>query len=562
MTLFSRRTLQRLIDENASTILTKEQSQYHVARLNSSAEQSFSFEWEVVVLNVLSKVGSVIHEQPFGRKKPDVFFTSRTNKKVTFIADIVTVSDEGIEKEAPVQAFEKELHEQLSKFGLRVNSFSLQFNRIGSFSPHGSKPIVKVPKRNRFHQDFFNSKFRSFLKRIRDNPGATDTYVVNTSDVDVSLEYNPNRQFSSISYPAHDLAYDLVRNPIYNALRVKAQKLRQAEFSGIRGVIVCDGGSGMFHFRRTGAYSLFVSTDSVIQEFFRQNTSIAFVLLVFIETDTTDAGKKRHAVKVELYENPAHEAIVEELRSRLGTLESLFPTPVIDSRSAVSSIKKFGKLNEGWGFYTNLIMNGMDEVKISGRTLLGLLAGTIKQEDFLEDYGFVSNRENSLPFPNPFAFNLQQGKLIVEIDLEQSKSEDDDYISFKFGKPDAAISPFTISENTQLAEPNKENSLEGAWAINIHFPDSQTRAFNLSVTQDKGKFYGTLESEEGIAHLDSINVLDNTFHFTLSRVTLNQQDYAVEMSGEVLLTGIKARFIMYTQGDTYLSFPVTGTRLP
>lgn len=449
MPLFSRRTLQRLIHENCS-FLTDRQSQTHIDRLDDVAQLSFAYEWEVVVLNVLNKVGRVVHEKELGTRKPDVHFTSRTSPKVTFIADIVTVSDEGLEKEQPVNAFERELHQHLVKFGLRLNSFNVFFNRLEA-PRYGERPKVKLPKRNRLRLDYFNNDFKQFLRRVRRNPHLPDRYIVKTRDVDVWLEYNPNQRFSTTTLPAHDITYDLVRNPVYYALHNKAKKLREAQFSGTRGVILCDGGSAMFHFRRTGSYQMFFGTDKVIREFFRQNTSIAFVLLIVIETQKDDDGtNRRNVVKTELYENDSHAPLNEELRIKLSTLDRLFPPPVSDARSAVSSVKKFGRDKEGWSFYTQLRMNGMSEIKISARTLLGLLAGTINQQEFLRDYGFVPNQENTLPFPNPFLFNLRKGKLITEIALEESQSEDDDFVSFKFGEPDAAISSFVIHPQNRI----------------------------------------------------------------------------------------------------------------
>ncbi len=46
MPIFSKRTLQRLIDEN-SRFLTKEQLLKHINGLNKSNEDSINFEWEV-----------------------------------------------------------------------------------------------------------------------------------------------------------------------------------------------------------------------------------------------------------------------------------------------------------------------------------------------------------------------------------------------------------------------------------------------------------------------------------------------------------------------------------
>jgi len=50
----------------------------HVKKLNSQNSDSLATIWEVVILNALSKIGSVAHEKEYeGRKKPDIYFESK-----------------------------------------------------------------------------------------------------------------------------------------------------------------------------------------------------------------------------------------------------------------------------------------------------------------------------------------------------------------------------------------------------------------------------------------------------------------------------------------------------
>jgi hypothetical protein len=74
MTIFSRRTLQRLIYENEN-FLTRKQTRKHVDDLNRAGNDAIGAEWEVVGLNALSKVGKVAHERNWGgTRNPDVYF--------------------------------------------------------------------------------------------------------------------------------------------------------------------------------------------------------------------------------------------------------------------------------------------------------------------------------------------------------------------------------------------------------------------------------------------------------------------------------------------------------
>ncbi|MCL4502674.1 MAG: hypothetical protein M1438_12620 [Deltaproteobacteria bacterium] len=96
MSIFSRRIIQRLINQNAQFLL-KSQTQSHVNQLNLVAnEATLAFEWEIVLLYAFSKVGKVIHEKNLGGKtNPDIYFESFAEQNNKFVAEIVTVSDKG-----------------------------------------------------------------------------------------------------------------------------------------------------------------------------------------------------------------------------------------------------------------------------------------------------------------------------------------------------------------------------------------------------------------------------------------------------------------------------------
>jgi len=93
MAIFSRRALQRLIAENTS-ILSKKQIRKHVDSLNRmDKERSLATEWEVVLINALSKLGSVVHEKNFGGpRRGDIYFEAKGNPTESFLADITTIS--------------------------------------------------------------------------------------------------------------------------------------------------------------------------------------------------------------------------------------------------------------------------------------------------------------------------------------------------------------------------------------------------------------------------------------------------------------------------------------
>lgn len=78
--------------------------------------------------------------------------------------------------------------------------------------------------------------------------------------------------------------------------------------------------------------------------------------------------------------------------------------------------------------------------------------------------------------------------------------------------------------------------------------------------QEGGNFYGTLETEEGIAHLTTIDVQDNRFKVEIASYTLNEQHFDAEISGDVESTNLNAKLILSNKSGTSLSFPLIGVR--
>src|SRR5689334_18276136 len=125
MAIFSRRMIQRMLNENAA-FLSEKQLDRLVSTLNRNDFYSLDVEWEVAVLNAFSKIGTVTHEPhlPDTDKRPDLVFVPFTDSTASFIADVTMVSDEGFEKDVPVLTFEIELGERIEAAGLQKSSFS------------------------------------------------------------------------------------------------------------------------------------------------------------------------------------------------------------------------------------------------------------------------------------------------------------------------------------------------------------------------------------------------------------------------------------------------------
>jgi hypothetical protein len=70
MALFSRRALQRILNQNAA-VVSKQQNSTACGLLNEPHENYVATEWEQVIVNAASKFGIVRYEPQLGESSPD-----------------------------------------------------------------------------------------------------------------------------------------------------------------------------------------------------------------------------------------------------------------------------------------------------------------------------------------------------------------------------------------------------------------------------------------------------------------------------------------------------------
>ncbi len=435
MPIFSKRTLQRLINEN-SRFLTKEQLFKHINGLNRFNEESINLEWEVVLLNAFNKLGKLSHEPTLaGKSRPDLLFGHSTGAE--FLADIATVSDRGFEAENPLEPFVSELTRMRSKYGLKQGSFSwrIEGQREGPFRDQKMK--LNLPPRRDIHK-LFDGSFHQFMKKIKLTPLLPCSLKIKTPDANILINYNPGDKYGSGSYPAYTVAYSITRNPIYNALKRKSNQLKESGYRGHRAILLCDGGCHLF---RDHLYSpdTFKMSD-IIFKYLRETSSIDMILTFSVQSRLKPfySGTELRS-EIQFFTNShALNGFADHLT---GELTAVMPKPVLDAANAVNHLK--GKHpKEGISRYGGWKMGG-GKVEISARALLLLLSGQISQEKFLEDHGLVPTKDRKDNF-NVFEKLYKQGRLFEKVHLTKSSDEDDDTIIFEFGDPDPAISRFVL----------------------------------------------------------------------------------------------------------------------
>jgi hypothetical protein len=430
-----------MLDENAS-FLTKAQLEQHVSKLNREDFQSLDTEWEVAVLNAFSKLGKVVHEPTLeGPALLDLLFTHDDGSD--FLADITSVSDEGFEEDSPYKAFYVELQERLKKAGLLYKGWMLD---VGEHQvKYGERRKLALPPRAEFAKEIFNAKFKVFLRQINEHPEQSRNYTVRTEKTAVSLTYDPQRTSFMSHLGVYNAAMTKNQNPVFNALRKKAKQLKKVSYEGFKGIILCDGGSGMVHSQPHGAFEFNYNAIDAAKDFLRQNQSVDFVLIVssvWINKGRYGPmpGERARKVQVEIVGNRSFGNVPARLIDSFDALEQHFPEPINTASGARETIrhdydpKALRPLAGGIGWRHN-------EISISASAVLALLAGQITQEELFKSLGFKPWSDKSHAMRNLFEYVLSQNLRVVEIQVEDT-NYDDSRLTFKFDGPDPATSPY------------------------------------------------------------------------------------------------------------------------
>ncbi len=445
MALFSRRALQRRLDEAAS-FLTRQQLREYVSVLNHPSGDILPREWELAVVTAFSRLGMVEHEPILGGKTlPDILFRSE-GEEVPIKVEILTVSDKGARMSNPFDALTEELKRRTWKLreeGI-LGGFRIEVRATSPPVPWDKKPIrLKLPKSDQFRELVFNEQFSSFLGEIRKKPHTRTAYTVENEVVDLTIAYTPQQKGLSGTHPTYTVPRSKSQNPLANALRDKIRRFKQRGFAGPYGLIVCDGDCDMLSSSRYDSwFGDSYSVRDIVLDYFRQNSSLSFVLVLSIRLKSVmefSVGPKNLEYDVRFFTNSTARCQIPGTFAALaGKLETVLPQPMrtpLNARHHLEWLRKTRRWFDGDSHEGGWQMSDRT-VKISARSVMDLLAGRETQERFQHIHNFGEH--------NPFESMRRRGRVIKSVRVEQSNIEEDDdeWLVFEFGESDPAISPF------------------------------------------------------------------------------------------------------------------------
>jgi len=439
MAIFSRRTIQELIDQSAK-FLPLRQTQRHTRNLEDCSDNTIPTEWELAILVAFSKLGTVFAEPETGSTRPDLLFTPRGGTQ-SILLEIGTVSDKHLHQNNPFDQLMEDFGQRLRKEfpDRQLGRFHVDVRQLSPLPTYRGERVtqhLRLPKPHEFKRTIFSRRFDKFLASIKNVPTQAHEYAVKDHRADVTIRFEPGARGLSAGHPVYTLAHSKTSNPVANVLHSKAKQLKSSTLPGPYGIILCDGDCDLLSRRHTNDWSSF-SLEEVVRHFFRQNTSIAFVSVLTVVTDNSGRiGPRNLRLHHRLFQNEAFRSLDPAMQESVLKFHSELPPPArtpVNARNHLNWVLQTGKPERGNSFEGGYSMSARS-LKISLRVVQELLAGKTEMKTFQDTHGFPTN---------PFLRNLEQGCLITKIDVEKGAAgEDDDWINFTFGDPDPAVSPY------------------------------------------------------------------------------------------------------------------------
>jgi len=438
MFVFSRRAVQERLHALAS-VLDPDQGDALAVRLNTPGGDRLAAMWEVIFLHAFSQVGNLKVEQVLANgKRPDVAFTFPDGCSVGLVADITAVSDEGLDKENPIQQLYAEIAREARKAGLPPGGISYRTESRREPVGGGDKVFLRLPSPGEF-PTFLKDHIRPFLRQAKIEGAQVAPLVIDTPKVSLSIAYDGS-QFSTGSYPSYDHATSLEANPIMNRLKGKASgQLKDIGLNALKGVIVCDADCANMRFRSTSPPQGTFSPEAIARKFLQTNTSFDFVIFATVRSERQGfVPSEVHTLEVLLI-TLAEGKKEERMKSLCLALIPHIPTPIKNITNAALRCREEGVGENSIGGYHM----SCNHVRVSARALMDVLSGKMSVQEWESEHKWSVN---------PFLMRTMEGRGIVKAELMFGGDKDDDDIEFTFGSHDAAMAPFTARKLPDAAE--------------------------------------------------------------------------------------------------------------
>jgi len=429
--IFSRRSLQRMLQYSA-TYVPEPRRQAYVRALNKGEPSSLSVEWELALLWGFGHVAQLAHEPE--NSGPDLVIRTSESDPPVLVADVTAVSDRGIKDANPHEESEHQLKLEIKRHKLRAGRFTYEISSETRGSYQERTVVLRLPPKGELPQ-VFKKEIRPFFKEIQQRPDEKHVYAAPPRLGEFWITYNPSQQYFRGGYTVYRKPKSLTRNPVFNALKTKAKKLRDSGFDTTKGVFMCDGGCKLLS--ESSDY------ERIADELFRDYSTVDFIAVLTIQRRHSDRARDRiYCVLSSILTNEdgAH-PLTDDSRKIIESAIARIPSADWPPESAIHWLRYMPK-HRGRSHHPGA-RGQWCKVTFSARVLLEVLTGERDCESFLNDTYFKNPPDMPRP-THPLEGCFAAGYTLSAIKLERTPEHDDDWITLEL-KPDPALMQFGLS---------------------------------------------------------------------------------------------------------------------
>ena len=437
MLVFTRRAIQECLDE-LSGVLTARQISDLAARLNLVGAGRLAATWEACLLRGFNRAGNLSHEVALDNgRKPDITFSYRGEQEIAFVADITVISDEGLNDANPIHEFRNELVALSQSYGLNPNHlyFNVRAKQAGRF--RFRKITLLLPSKSQI-KEFIVLHASPFFRKICEQKLKKHSQNIEIEGVSFTISFDESQQFMGGTHPSYNIPQSIKNNPLWNRLVDKAKRqLSTAANLAPVGIIVCDGGCALLNVKWPSPDAF--KAEDVIWQFLKEFPLFSFVSVLRVETSTTMTFERCHTLDLNTYARVT-DSRTQRIHDLLSEVVSLLPRPADDPLNAYYRSRES---HCDVGHHGGCKMSG-GSVTISLRLLHELLAGRRSPGQFNQLHQWRAVTDAGTMQESPFDRALASGRMIKKVRVEPDQNADDDWVTFEFGDPDPAISPFAV----------------------------------------------------------------------------------------------------------------------
>jgi hypothetical protein len=299
---------------------------------------------------------------------------------------------------------------------------------------------LSLPRKGAELRQVVKRELRPFVESVKNDPRQSRKLVL--SNYDVRVTYEPGGRYMTGHFFSFTVPYSLDNNVLMNALRTKAEQLKGTGFDGIKGILVCDGHCDSVSAIAIprGNYSPHFQPEQIVAAFLRRWTSVSFVWMLTVKEPLTADSPTSRLFHAKLFLNAkAKHACSLELIEALSGLAAMLPSPARSPVNALYFLNPEEPLpDSSYNSFNGGVQMTSNEIRLSSRTLVRLLAGRVSVEKFLRD-NHLAGSPAAMPF---FEDQLKEGRMLVSARVDHVPGDDDDWVVLAFGEPDPAIAPF------------------------------------------------------------------------------------------------------------------------